>query len=68
MENGDQTAERLEMAAVKEGNHTHAAVDIDWLVSQIEFLCQWQFVNQFPRILNCHHGGDASHIGLPVEP
>jgi len=33
MENGDKTAERLEMAAVKEGNHTHAAVDIDWRVS-----------------------------------
>jgi len=33
MENGDKTAERLEMAAVKEGNHTHAAVDIDWCVS-----------------------------------
>jgi len=33
MENGDKTAERLEMAAVKEGNHTHAAVDIAWRVS-----------------------------------
>jgi len=33
MENGDKTALRLEMAAVKEGNHIHAAVDIDWRVS-----------------------------------
>jgi len=33
MENGDKTGERLEMAAVKEGNHTHVAVDIDWRVS-----------------------------------
>jgi len=33
MENGDKTAERLEMAGVKEGYHTHAAVDIDWRVS-----------------------------------
>jgi hypothetical protein len=33
MENGDKTAERLEMAAVKEGNHTHGVVDIDWPVS-----------------------------------
>jgi len=33
MESGDKTAERLGMAAVKEGNHTHAAVDIDWRVS-----------------------------------
>ena len=29
MENGDETAERLELAAVKEGDHTHMAVDID---------------------------------------
>jgi len=41
MENGDKTAERLEMAAVKEGNHTHAAADIDWHVSYINCLCQW---------------------------
>jgi hypothetical protein len=40
MENGDKTAERLEMAVVKEGNHTHTAVDIDWRASQIDCLCQ----------------------------
>jgi hypothetical protein len=39
MENGDETAEHLEMAAVKEGNHTHAAIDIDWRASQINCLC-----------------------------
>jgi len=33
MENGDKTAECLEMAAMKEGNHTHVALDIDWRVS-----------------------------------
>jgi len=33
MENGDKTAERLEMAAVEESNHTHAAVDVDCRVS-----------------------------------
>jgi hypothetical protein len=38
MENGDQTVQRLEMAAVKEGNNTHAAVDIDLRASQIECL------------------------------
>jgi hypothetical protein len=38
MENGNKTVERLEMAAVKEGNHTHVAVDIDWRVSQIDCL------------------------------
>jgi len=40
MENGDETAERLEMAAVMEGNLTHAAVDIDCGVSWIDCLCQ----------------------------
>jgi len=33
MENSDKTVEGLEMAAVKEGNHTHAMDDIDWGVS-----------------------------------
>jgi len=56
MESADKTAERLEMAAVKAGNYTHVAVDIDWFVSQMECLCQWQFVNCFPMILNCLHG------------
>jgi hypothetical protein len=68
MENGDKNAERLEMAAAKEGNHTHVAVDIDWCVPQIDCLCQWQVVYHYPEILNCHHGADASHIGHPVEP
>jgi len=40
MENGDKTAESLEMAAVKGANHTHAAVDNDWGVSQIDSVCQ----------------------------
>jgi len=33
MENGDKTTEHLEMAAVEQDNHTHAADDIDWRVS-----------------------------------
>ena len=41
MGNGDETAEHLEMAAVKDGNHTHAAVDIDLRVSSIDCLCKW---------------------------
>ena len=40
METGDKTAERLEMAAVKEGNRTLAVDDIDWCVSQIDCLCE----------------------------
>jgi hypothetical protein len=38
MEISDKTAERLEMAAVKEGNRTLAAEDMDWCVSQIDCL------------------------------
>ena len=38
MENCNQTVEHWGMAAVKEGNHTHAADDIDWCVSQIDSL------------------------------
>jgi hypothetical protein len=68
METGDETAERLEMAAVKEGNHTHAAVDIDWRVSQIDSLCRWQVVYHYPGILNCHHNTVASQTGHLVEP
>jgi len=63
MESADKTAERLEMVAMKAGNHTHVAVDIDWFVSQIDCLCQWQFVNCFPMILNCLHGVVAYQIG-----
>jgi len=67
MENGDKTAEHLEMDAVRESNHTHAAVDIDWRASQIDCLCQWQVVYHYPVSLNCHHGAVAIQIGHPVE-
>jgi len=67
MEKGDKTAERLEMAAVKEFNHTHAADYIDWRVSHIDCLCQWQLVNRYPRIMNCHHGTVAREIRYLVE-
>jgi hypothetical protein len=68
MENGDKAAERLAMAAVKEGNPTHAAVDIDWRASQIDCLCWWQVLYHYLVILNCRHGAVASQIGHPVEP
>jgi len=68
METGDKTAECLEMAAVKEGNHTLGADDIDQCVSQIGCHCLWQLVNHYPEILNCRHGVVASQIGHPVEP
>jgi len=63
MQNGEKTAEHLEMAAVKEGNHTHAADDIDWPDSQIDSLYQWQCVNHYPMILNCRHDALLSQIG-----
>jgi len=68
MKNRDKTAERLEMAAVKEGNYTHAAVNIDWRASQIDCVCQWQVMYDYLVILNCRHGAVASQIGHPVEP
>jgi len=53
MENGDKSAERLEMAAVKEDNHTNVADDIDGHLSQIDCLCQWYFGNYYPTMLKC---------------
>jgi len=54
------------MAAVMVGNHTHAADDIDWFVSQIDCLCQ--FVNYCPVILNCLQGVVGCQISHPDEP
>ena len=68
METGDKTAEQLEMAAVKEGNHTLAADDIDWCVAQNDCLCEWHVVNFYPVLLNCHHAIVARQIGHQVEP
>jgi len=56
------------MTSVKESNNTHAADDIEWHVSQINYLYQWQFVNHDPRILNRRHGAVAIKIGHLVEP
>jgi len=60
METGDKTAEHLEMAAVKEGNRTLAADDIDGCDSQNDCPCEWHVVNFYPGILNYHHRVDAS--------
>jgi hypothetical protein len=68
METGEKTAERLEMAAVKERHCTLAADDIDWCVSQIDCLCEWHVMNFYPVILNCRHRVVASQIGHEVEP
>jgi len=62
MENGDKTEKRLEMAAVKAGNHTHVAVDMDWRVSQIDCLCRWQVIYHELVIPKCCHGAVASQI------
>ena len=56
------------MAAVKVGNHTLVADDMDWCVSQIDGLCEWHVVNFYPVILNCCHCIVASQIGHQVEP
>jgi len=67
METGDKTAESLEMAAVKEDNHTLAADDIASCVSQSDCLWEWHVVNFYPVILNCRHLVGASQISHQVE-
>ena len=68
METGDTTVECQEMDAVKEGNHTLAADDIDQCVSRNDCLCLLQFVNHYPEILKCDHVVGVSQIGFPAEP
>jgi len=68
MENRSKTAKLLEIFAMREGNNTHAGVDIDWSVSQIDGHCKCQLVNYYPRMLNCHHSIVASDIGHLLEP
>jgi hypothetical protein len=68
MGTSDRTAERLEMADVKEGNRILVADDIDWCVSQIDCLSEWHLVNLYLVTLNCRHCIVASQIGHQVEP
>ena len=63
MEIADKTEERLEMVAVKAGNHTHMADDIDCVVSQMDCLCQWQWLNYRLMILNYLQGVVACQMG-----
>jgi len=48
MENGNRVGEHLGMVAVKEGNHTQVADDIDWCVSQIDYLCLGHVDDYYP--------------------
>ena len=68
MESADETTKRLEIDALKAGNHTHPGHDTDWFVSPTDCLCQWHFVNYFPMILNCLQGIVVSQTGHPEEP
>jgi len=68
MESADKNAEHLEMVAVKTGNDTYVAVDIDWFVSQIHCHCQGQFMSCLPIILNCLHSVVACQIRHLDEP
>jgi hypothetical protein len=67
MQTADKTAERMEMAAMKAGNSTLAADDIDWFVSKIECLCEWHILSFYPVILNCPHRIVASPICNEVK-
>jgi hypothetical protein len=55
METGDKIVEFLDMAAVKEGNHTLEADNIHSCVAQVHFVCEWHVVNFYPVILHCRH-------------
>jgi hypothetical protein len=68
METVDETVERREMAALKEGIRTLAADDIDWCVSQFDCLCEWHVTNFYPMILNCRHRVVVRQIGYKVVP
>jgi len=68
METGDKTAECLDIAAMKEGNYTLAADDVNQCVSEIECLCKWNLMNNYLVILNCRHHIVMSQIDQPVEP
>ena len=68
METGDKTAQSLEMATMKKGNHTLVGDDIEWCVSQIDCHCEWHVMNFYLVILKCHHCVVASQIGHQVEP
>ena len=67
MQDGDNTVESLEMAAVKTCNHTQAVDDVDWFVSQIDCRGQLQVMNYFPWILSFLHGIAACHNGHAAE-
>jgi hypothetical protein len=63
MQTGDRPAERLEMAAMKKGNRTLVADDINTCIPQIDCLCKWHVVNFYLVIVNRRHHVVASLIG-----
>lgn len=66
MENADKIVEWLELAAVKAGNHTQAADDIDWFAFYLDFLCMLQFICYLPMIPGCIYGivvCQIAHLG-----
>jgi len=67
MENGDKTAEHLEMATVPERNHILAADNINRCVYQVDCLGQGQFVKYYLMILNCRYGVVRRQTGHLVQ-
>jgi len=59
--------ESVEIAAVKEGNNTHATDDVDWCIPQIHSVCQLQVVNNYQMVLKCSHSIVVSEGGNQVE-
>jgi len=52
---------------VAKGNHTHVVDTIDWCVSQNNWLWQWEVMNNYLMILNCHQHIISCKLGYLVE-
>ena len=68
MESAVETAEPLEMAAVKVGNNRNMADDTELHVSWIHSCLQGQFIKYFPMIQICLNGIVPCQIGFPEKP
>jgi hypothetical protein len=63
---GDKTTESVEIAAVIEGNNTHAMHDVDWCIPQIHSVSQFQDVKNYEMVMKCLHSIGVSEGGNPV--
>ena len=67
MENGNKSLKHLEIAALKQVNHTHGVHDIEWCISPITYRSKWPFFNLFPNIWHSWSIVVGSQDCHPVE-